>query len=169
MKPYFSVLTATLTGVIVMSTSASAANVSTQDFVHNASIAGEFEIESSQLALDKSQNTEVKKFARQMVDDHTKASEKMKEAIASSQEKPTPATALDSKHEKLLDTLKSASNDNFDKEYIRIQTDAHKEAVNLFESYSKNGKDSSLKDFATQTLPTLKGHMQHVQHLSAKQ
>ena len=51
---------------------AQASTISARDFVHKASIANQFEIESSQLALDKAQSSEVKSFAQRMVDDHTK-------------------------------------------------------------------------------------------------
>ena len=152
-----------------MSTSVQAKIISTRDFVHNASIANEFEIESSQLALEKSQNNDVKDFAQRMVDDHTDTGDRMKEALSSSGSKAKPTDMLDNKHQRLMNKLESASDDNFDRQYISIQTDAHKEAVNLFSNYAKNGKDASLKNFASETLPTLKEHLQHVRQLNENQ
>src|SRR3954447_10075822 len=54
-----------------------------QDFATKAGAAGMFEIQSSQLALSKSQNADVKAFAQKMVDDHTKAADELKTAAAS--------------------------------------------------------------------------------------
>lgn len=48
-----------------------------------------------------------------------------------------------------------------------MQTDAHKEAVSLFSDYSKNGTDPVLKQFATDTLPALQAHLDHVKQLKA--
>mgnify|MGYP003393133716 CR=1 FL=1 len=158
-----SLFNTSLLGVIVVVSPAYA--ISTQDFVQTASIANEFEIESSQLALEKSQNSDVKKFAQRMVDDHTKTGEKMKEVLSSSDMKVKPADKLDNKHQKMLEKLKSASNDNFDRQYVSIQNEAHREAVDLFDSYSKSGKDIKLKGFASETLPTLKEHLEHVEQL----
>ena len=47
---------------------------------------------------------------------------------------------------------------DFDKAYVDIQQSAHSEAVTLFDDYSKNGKDTALQTFATETLPTLQAH-----------
>jgi putative membrane protein len=161
----YSLFNTSVLGVMVAVSPAYA--ISTQDFVHTASIANEFEIESSQLALEKSQNDNIKKFAQRMVDDHTKTGEKMKEVLSSTDLKVKPADKLDNKHQKMLDKLKSASNDNFDRQYVSIQNEAHREAVDLFDSYSKSGKDARLKGFASETLPTLKEHLEHVEQLKA--
>ncbi len=165
MKTNHLLSTVSLIGVMIMATPSQAKSVSTQNFVQTASIANEFEIESSQLALEKSQNKDVKKFAQRMVDDHTKTGDKMKEALSASDAKAEPADGLDDKHQKLIDKLKSVSNDNFDNQYIDMQTTAHKEAVSLFGTYSKSGKDATLKDFASETLPTLQQHLEHVKQL----
>ena len=140
-----------------------AKGITAQDFVTKASIANKFEIDSSNLALEKSQNSDVKTLAQIMVDDHTKTGEKLKDVLASSDSDAKPADELDSKHQQLLDKLKSLSGPAFDKEYISVQTDAHKEAVSLFTDYSKSGKEKALKAFAGETLPTLKSHLKHVQ------
>src|SRR5690606_5955733 len=51
--------------------------VSAQDFVEEASAKGIAEIEVGRLALEKSTSQEVKTFAQRMIDDHTKANEKL--------------------------------------------------------------------------------------------
>lgn len=142
---------------------------SAQDFVTKASIANEFEIESSKLALDKSQDGPIKSFAQAMVTDHTKTADAMTSALRASRSGAQAATKLDDKHQKLMDKLEAAGGGNFNKQYVSIQTDAHKEAVSLFSSYANNGKDKPLRDFAADTLPTLKDHLKHVQDLKNKQ
>jgi len=48
------------------------------DFVDNAAAGGIAEIETSKLALEKSQSADIKAFANQMIADHTKANEELK-------------------------------------------------------------------------------------------
>jgi len=132
-----------------------------QDFATKASTAGMFEIQSSQLALSKSQNSDIKAFAKMMVDDHTKAADQLK-AAAAAQGKVNVPDALDKPKADKLAQLSNASGADFDKLYVQLQTDAHVEAVALFTGYGANGPAGQLKDFATSTAPTLKMHYDHV-------
>lgn len=145
------------------------ANSTAQDFVTKASIANQFEIDTSKLALDRSQNSNIKSFAQRMVDDHTQTGEKLEEVLSNSNSGAEPASDLDTKHQKMLDTLEASSDDVFDRQYISIQTKAHEEAVSLFSDYAKHGQDKALKNFANETLPALREHLKHVRSLKSNQ
>lgn len=140
----------------------------TTSFVHDAAIANQFEIDSSKLALQKSQNEDVKQFAQQMIDDHTKAGNEMKASLKASKTGIIAPTSLDMKHKDKLSDLKGTPAGNFDKAYIAMQADAHDKAVSLFSDYSSNGDNATLKDFATRTLPTLESHQQQVNDIKSK-
>lgn len=143
---------------------------STPDFLHTAAVANRFEIDSSKIALAKSPSDAVKEFAKQMVDDHMATAEKMKSAITAAGLDPKMVPEdLDDSHQKLLDKLKMADTKDFDKEYIDAQADAHKDAVDLFDNYAKDGSNVSIKEFAANTLPTLKAHKDHVDSLKKAQ
>jgi putative membrane protein len=149
----------------------SAANAAPSDatagFIKGATIGGKFEIKTSKLALEKSNDADIKAFANQMIKDHGKADKEMKSILTSDQAAVVPKK-LDEKHQTQFDALKKATGADFDKQYIDAQVAAHGEAVSLFEDYSKNGDDAKLKDFATKTLPTLKGHQDHINMLQSK-
>ena len=151
-----------------VATVASAATPTAKDFVKKVSYANQFEIQSSQLALDKSKNDDIDKFAQRMVDDHTEAAGNLDTALESSKLKVQPEDDVDVKHKLLLGKLDVESGATFDRDYIGMQLKAHKEAVALFADYAANGKDPALKQFAADTLPTLKSHLKHVQQLAAK-
>jgi putative membrane protein len=144
--------------------------VDTATFVAKVPGANMFEIESSKLALEKASADDVKKFAQQMIDDHTKAGEDFKAALekveTTSATKPS-GSAMDARQQGMMDELKSASGDDFEAKYIKMQTDAHKEAVALFSAYANSGDDPALKEFAKKTLPTLEMHEKHVKELGA--
>jgi putative membrane protein len=46
-----------------------------------------------------------------------------------------------------------------------MQIEAHQKAVALFESYAAAGENEKLKEWANDTLPTLKEHLEHAQDL----
>ncbi|MDX8514112.1 DUF4142 domain-containing protein [Mesorhizobium captivum] len=143
--------------------------VDTQTFVTTVPNANEFEIQSSKLAEEKSASADVKAFASQMIADHAKAGEDFKAAMSQGQTTASikPAwPALQPKEQHLLGELKSASGKDFDQKYIRMQLDAHKDAVALFSTYAKSGDDPAMKEFAKKTLPVLKMHEKHAKELA---
>ncbi|KUM26408.1 DUF305 domain-containing protein [Mesorhizobium loti] len=143
--------------------------VDTQTFVATVPNTNAFEIQSSKLAQQKSSSDDVKAFAGQMIKDHAKAGEDFKAAMSQGQTtasiKPSDP-ALQPKEQQLLDELKSASGKDFDQKYIKMQTDAHKDAVALFSTYAKSGDDPAMKEFAKKVLPTLKMHEKHAKELA---
>jgi len=138
---------------------------STPDFVKQVAISDMFEIESNKLGEQKG-NAAEKSFAAQMVKDHTKTSNEMKELVSSGKVKAELPTALDSSHQSKLDKLKSKTGKDFSSDFDSMQEDAHKDAVDLFERYAKGGDNADLKNWAGKTLPALKHHLEMAQALS---
>ena len=140
----------------------------TEDFVKTVAISDMFEIQSGQLAADKAQNGDVKSFGQEMVDDHSKTSEDLKELIKDEEIKVELPAKLDDEHQAKLDKLKGLSGNQFDKTYVQMQVKAHEKAVSLFEAYAAAGENDDLKDWAEDTLPTLKEHLKEANDLNAK-
>ncbi len=158
-----------LSAPIFLSSAALAAQAPmTADFVQTVAISDMFEIESGQLAADKAGNADVKSFGQHMVDDHTKTSKQLKALVNDEEIKAELPTKLDAEHQAKLDKLKGMSGGQFDKSYIQSQVDAHEKAVALFESYAAAGENDELKEWAGDTLPTLKDHLKEAKSLSAK-
>ena len=137
---------------------------STEDFVKEVAISDMFEIEASKLAQQRG-NAAEKKFASQMVTDHTKISTELKGLVSGGKVKAELPTALDSSHQGKLDKLKAASGEDFSSDFNSMQVSAHKDAVSLFERYTKGGDNADLKDWAGKTLPALKHHLEMAQDL----
>jgi putative membrane protein len=136
----------------------------TSDFVKEAAISDMFEIQSSQLAQTKGDDA-TKTFASQMVADHSKTTDELKEFVHSGKVQATLPAGLDSAHQRMLDKLKNLNGDDFEKEYDSDQVSGHKDAVSLFSRYAKGGKNATLKDWASQTLPTIQHHLEMAQGL----
>jgi len=136
-----------------------------QDFVKQAAIGNKFEIESSKFALDHAQNGDVKSFAQRMINDHTKAGDDLKAAVQDANAGTEVPDQLDQAHKDQLDKLQ-ASNTDFDRQYVDMQVKAHDDAVNLFQGYADNGDNDRIKQFAANTLPTLKDHQKMIHEIS---
>jgi putative membrane protein len=143
------------------------ASKATQTFTMAAASGNLLEVESSRIALEKSQNQDVKSFAQMMIDDHTKVGEQMKTTLQTAG-LPPPADKLMPKHQDVVDKLKQTGANKFDGQYIAAQLKAHDEAINLFSSYAKNGDNAELKQFAQATLPSLEKHKTAVEDLRSK-
>jgi putative membrane protein len=158
------ILAAALVAIALPAYSQTSQNQSTQQFVEKAAISDMFEIQSSKLAMEKSNNNDIKQFARMMVDDHTKVSEEMKSIAQKVQGVQVP-TQMDAEHQKKLDQLRSASGAQFDQRYRGDQIQGHEAAVSLFDQYAQSGENAELKSWAQKTLPQLRNHLKQAQAL----
>jgi putative membrane protein len=167
--------------------------VTPQDFTWNAGVAGLKEVRLGEFALQNSQNSDVKSFARHMVRDHSAANKKlMKIAQAEGLNLPdtnsfyVTVTPPDNEKQATLlmapltpearllaeqlaaQHLESLSGAAFDEAYAQEAVKDHTAAVGLFENGSANLTDKDLKKFAEKTLPTLRDHYQMAQELQNK-
>lgn len=141
----------------------------TQEFVQKVATANQFEITSSQLALQKTDTPAVRQFAQQMITDHTKADNDFKQAVVESGMDLTVPATLDEAHQKTMMELQKTSGVDFDDQYIKAQMIAHDEAVMLFRTYAENGENKALQKFAEATLPALEQHQAHIMNLDKTQ
>ncbi|MFD1142428.1 DUF4142 domain-containing protein [Larkinella insperata] len=126
------------------------------EFAIKAASGGLMEVELGKLAEQKAQSQQVKDFGAMMATDHSKANEELK-TLAASKNISIPAT-LSEDHQKHVDELTKLSGAEFDKEYVKLMVDDHKEDIDLFKEASFNAKDPDIKAFAGKTLPTLQKH-----------
>ena len=134
------------------------------NFWTKAAQGGMAEVELSKLALQKSTNADVKKFAQMMVTDHTKANDELK-SLAGKKNVVLP-TDIGS-HKSTLDDLNAKTGAEFDKAYVEAMVDDHETDVDLFEDNTDNS-DADIKAFTTKTLPTLKSHLEMIKGIQGK-
>ena len=135
----------------------------TEDFIKEAATSDMLEIEAAKIAQQKG-NADEKKFAQQMITDHTKTSTELKSMVPADMKSAIP-TALDDSSQKKLDKLRDTKPDDFAGQYDPMQVSAHKDAVSLFERYANGGDNDKLKDWAGKTLPALKHHLEMAQDM----
>jgi putative membrane protein len=136
-------------------------------FVKKAAQGAMAEVELGQLAAQKASSEEVKKFGQRMVDDHTKANEQLKQ-VAAEKNIDVPQQ-LDAKDKATKARLEKLSGEHFDSAYMKYMVNDHQKDVAEFERETKVAKDPAIKNFAEQTLPTLKDHLKEAEKIAPKQ
>ena len=136
-------------------------------FVRAAAMSDLYEMEASRLAEQRSQSAEVKRFAERMLRDHGKTTGELKGMLpqlqgVSAQQMPA---SLDQQHQALVQQLQGAQGAEFDRAFARQQAQSHQAAVDLFRAYAQSGDDARLKQWASQTLPSLEEHLREAQQL----
>lgn len=120
------------------------------------------EIETGKLALEKSRNEQVRKFAQQMIDEHSSA---LKELQTLAQAKGvTLPEGPDLKHKTMATALKVMSGNSFDSQYMkRAGVGDHEQTIALLQKAQKNARDPELQAMATKMLPTVREHLKMAQ------
>jgi len=138
-----------------------------ENFVDEASAKGIAEIEAAKLAMSESESQDVKTFAQKMIDDHTKANQKLAELARQHDdlEMSDDATLMDQAKAMILELREG---ENFDEAYANNQVVAHEQTIELFREYAKNGENAELKKYAESTLKTLEQHLNKAQELASK-
>jgi putative membrane protein len=137
--------------------------VSDTQFAKKAAQGGMAEVKMGQLAQDRGTSDSVKKFGQRMVEDHTKAGDELKKAA--SQENITLPDDVSAKDKVTYDSLSKLSGAAFDRAYARDMVKDHEEDVADFNKEASGGQKPALKDFASQTLPTLRDHLKQAKEM----
>lgn len=140
--------------------------MSAATFIERARASNAFEIESSRLALDKAVQPALKNFARMMIDDHTRADQKLVSVAHGAGQTPAEKVEMEPLQRRQIEALTKASGAEFDKLYADAQLEAHKMSVQLFQTYAETGSDERLRKFAAETLPKLQSHLEQVQKMN---
>ena len=139
--------------------------ISAESYVTNAALSDLYEIQSSQLAQQKSRSAAIQKFAAGMIADHTATTSQLKAALVEANVAVTPPVQLDSRRQAMIDELTRATGPAFDRAYLDQQTLAHQEAIRLHSGYATTGKNRALQNLAATTAPKIQHHLEMVKQL----
>lgn len=133
-------------------------NLTDAQFLQRAAQAGLMEVSTSKLVDDRTDSGALERYAKQMIDDHTKANKELVK-LAESKGVDIP-NRLDDRHKQAFDRMqKMERGPTFEQEYIQQQVKAHQQAVKLFAAMSEGADDADIQAFASKTLPTLRHHL----------
>lgn len=121
------------------------------------------EISAAQLALKKTSNANLRKFARQMIIDHSKNRLDAKR-LAVSLHLPLQSSDASNDLQKAgkdeLTKLKSLSGKDFDQQYMTAMVNGHENALNLIDKSASNASDPKVVDFLKNTRNTVAHHLE---------
>jgi putative membrane protein len=137
-------------------------------FAKKVANANAFEIQSSELAQDRAQSSDVKAFAQQMVADHTKLGQDFKAAAQAANVAASLPDQPNAKQKAAISRLRSAKGAAFDRAYLTGQLAGHREAVSALRKYAKTGRTPELKTFAKNALPIVQQHLSKVTELNTQ-
>jgi putative membrane protein len=155
----------TVLGVVATWALASCGAPSTPDFAKKAAMGDLYEIAAGKVASEKGQSEAVKQFGQLMVEVHGKTSQELKDIVQAENLKVRMPSRLDRKHQKLIRALNEAKPEDFDDVYAEQQVEAHDLAIELFDEYAEKGGNADLKQFAANTLPTIRQHRAEAEKL----
>jgi putative membrane protein len=122
------------------------------------------EIEMGKLALQKSNDDQVKQFAQRMVDDHGKMQDQLKPAAEQMGVKVPDGPSKGQM--KSMDKMKALSGDAFDQAYIKDMVKDHKSDDNDFKMEAQSTQNPQLKQMVMQSDQTIESHLQQIQQIA---
>lgn len=133
-------------------------------FLREAAYINEVEIQTGELAVEKSSDPFVSEYAKEMIHEYQASLEEVRQ-IAASKNVDLPQD-LPNEMSHLVMHLENQTGDTFQDAYINCQSDGHRMASDEFKFEIENGKDEDVKAFAVKTLPEV---MLHYRMLLVKQ
>jgi putative membrane protein len=123
------------------------------------------EISAGQIAQQKASSQEVKSFAQQMVDDHSKGLQAVQELARN--KNVTLPTAPDAQHRAMADKLNGLSGDAFDRAYLQgAGVSDHQAAHKLLAQADKRARDPDVKALVEKLQPVVEHHLDEVRPLA---
>jgi putative membrane protein len=149
-------------------TNASNGQTSAQDrmFVKAALEDGMAEVQLGQMAVQKSNNPEVKRFGQRMIDDHTKLGDQMKAVAGQIGEKVPDAPSK--KDRATIAKLQTLNGDDFDRAYMKDMVKDHKADLDDFKTEAASGSNPAVKNAASQGAQVISQHLQMAEQINQK-
>lgn len=133
--------------------------------------ANQVDIDAGQQAIKKAKNPEVKKFAQQMVTDHTavnKAAVDLVTKLKVTPESTDASKALTAGGADKMAELAKLDGDAFDKAYVENEVAYHKAVIGVLNSQLiPSASNSELKSTLVGVKPAFDAHLKHAEQLHA--
>jgi len=152
-----SLLALSAASVLALSGPALAQAAGASDYVAKAGASDLYEMQSSQLVLQTTQDPKIKTYANRMIKDHTKSTAMVKAAATKAGMTP-PEPMLDADGQQMMSQLQATQGTERDKLYMQQQMMSHEKALGLQQDYASNGDSKPLKSAAAKIVPVVKSH-----------
>jgi putative membrane protein len=132
-------------------------------YVEMAAASDLYEIQSSQLATSRAQNSAVRQFAQMLIEHHTMTTQQLTAAATAAGTPPSPS--LMPMQAEMISQLQGENGAGFDQLYLRQQVQAHEMALALHQNYARNGDTPTLRTVAQAAVPIVRQHLDRARSL----
>lgn len=155
--------------VLALATAAPAQSINDAQIAAIVVAANQVDIDAGELAVRKTTNADVRKFAQTMVNDHTGVNKTATELVTklkvTPQDNPT-AQALRKGGDENLAKLKTLSGAAFDKAYIDHEAAYHQQVLDaLDKTLIPGATNAELKALLVKVRPAFVAHLEHAKQL----
>jgi len=158
----------TTTPTTPYSTTATAdANVKADSkFIREVAADNKLEADLGQLAESKAENSEVRQFAQRMVADHNRL---QSDWLNMSSRNGRPLNPSYGKHHrKKLDELQKLSGKDFDRAYMTLMIQDHKDYIDYFQKEGRAAQSTQVRNLVSAGLPMLEQHWSLAKQIGVK-
>ena len=135
-------------------------------FIREVTADNVLEANLGQLAEGKAENSEVRQFAQRMVADHNKLQSDW--AAMASSNGVAYNTGFGKHHRKKLDQLQNLSGKEFDRAYMTLMIQNHKDYVDYFRKEGRAANSAQVRNLVSAGLPMLEQHWSQAQQIGVK-
>jgi putative membrane protein len=136
-----------------------------QQYVELAGGSDLYEIESARLALEKTQNADIRALAQMILTDHERSTRELTAAAGRAQPPIPVAPSMTAEQQANVQALRAAAAETFDREYLQQQIRAHEQALGLVTHYSANGDVEPLRGHASTVADPIRQHLNRAREL----
>lgn len=133
-------------------------------YVRMAAASDLYEIQSAQIALQKSRRQDVRQFAQMLNRHHRQTTRELMRAARTARMAPV-APALMPMQVGMIRELRQARGSTFDNLFIDQQVKAHEMALSLHRNYASSGDTPALKRTAQAAVPIIEQHLSRARQL----
>lgn len=124
-----------------------------------------YEIQSSQIALQRATRPEVRQYAQMLIQHHQMTTQQLMGAARASGLNPPPPRLMPMQM-RMLDDLRRASRASFDRVYVMQQVPAHEMALALHRTYASGGDRQPLRTVAANAVPIVTQHLDQARRMA---
>ena len=133
-------------------------------YVRMAAASDQFEIQSSQIALQRSRRPQVRSFAQMLNRHHRQTTRQLMRASQAAGMRAVPATLMPMQAN-MIRELNRARPRDFDRLFIDQQITAHEMALRLHQNYAADGDTPALRRTAQAAVPIIQQHLDEARRL----
>lgn len=137
---------------------------SDKSFLHEAAEGNLFEINLAKLALEKSKDANVRKFATKMIEDHEKMARDMKPLMVKLGAKPATSPSISDRAK--YEELKLKSGNDFDRGYVEAMVKDHNDDLKKFTDEEQKTTNAEVKTAVGKASKTIREHTEMIDSIA---